>query len=61
MYRMDVPVPPQSGLLLEGVTVRLCHKKMMSDDHPASGLEDFPGVDKWEAMASPMDVNWSIH
>ena len=28
-YGTDVPVPPQSNLLLEGVTARLHHKKVM--------------------------------
>ena len=30
-------------------------------NHPVSGWEDFPGVDKWEAMASPVDVSQSVY
>ena len=32
-----------------------------SGNHPASGQEDFPGVDQWEAMTSPMDICQIIH
>ena len=28
-YRTDVPAPPQSSLLLKGVTAILCHKSIM--------------------------------
>ena len=36
-------------------------RRWWSGNHPASGYEDFPGVDKWEAMASFIDVSQSIH
>ena len=41
---------------------RLCHEKMMVWQSPSMpGQEDFPGVDQWEAMASPIDIHQSIH
>ena len=48
--RCTIPTPVNPTP--RGVTVRL---------HPVSGQEDFPGVDQWEASASPLDVCWSIH
>ena len=36
-------------------------RRYWSGGHPASGQEDFPGVDQWEATTSPMDVNQSVH
>ena len=36
-------------------------RRWWSGNHPASGQEDSPRVDQWEATASPMDVSWSIH
>ena len=43
-YGMDVPVPPQSSLLPEGVTVRLCHKKIMVWQSPSVSLGRLPWV-----------------
>ena len=60
-YRTDVPAPPQSGLLPEGETARLRHKKIMVWQSPSIRLGRPPWVDKWEAMVSPRDINWSIH
>ena len=41
-HKADVPVPPQSSLLLEGMTVRKCHKKMMVWQSPSIRLGRLP-------------------
>ena len=60
-YKADVPAPPQLSLLPVGVTARLHHGKMLVWHSPSIRSGEFPGVDQWEAMTSPRDINQSIH
>ena len=60
-YGTDVPAPPQLSLLPGEWQWDYAIRRQWSDVHLESGQEDYPGMDQWEAMASPMEVHWSVH
>ena len=62
MHGTDVPTPPQlSQLPKESESEIMPQVDSGMGIHPMSGQQDFPGVDQWEVLTSPMDIHKSIH